>query len=63
MPSPVASSELAASILDALADRLERALDLVSGGTAVEDLDEISSLCTDAAALARSGKLLLRGDQ
>jgi hypothetical protein len=47
------------AVLTALAERLEMALDLVSSAEAVRALDDIASLCNEAARIAQVGALLL----
>lgn len=61
MPARAPLSDLESAILDALTDRLENALDLTVIASAVDNLEQIASLCTDAADIARAGRLLLRG--
>lgn len=45
------------TILEALADKLEAALDMVASGGAETELPRIASLCRDAA-LAESGAII-----
>lgn len=46
------------TILEALTDRLESALDLTVSGGAETELSRIASLCRDAVALAEAGAIM-----
>jgi hypothetical protein len=52
-------SEIETAVLEAVTQRLEAALALVAGASAVEELDDIAALCDEAAILARAGRILL----
>lgn len=51
------------AVLSALSECLERALELACDAHVLQRLGEIAGLAADAAALARSGELLLRPNQ
>ena len=51
-------STLEELMLPALADRLERALELVAGADVMDRLDEVAALCGEAQALAVAAALL-----
>ena len=55
MPPTQSATE---KILEALADRLEAALDLVASGGVETELPRIANLCRDAAALAEAGAII-----
>lgn len=55
MPSTQSATE---KILEALANRLEAALDLVASGGVETELPRIVSLCREAAKLAEAGAIV-----
>lgn len=59
MPGSRAKSSIEEATLNALADRLEGALELVASADMAAHLAEIERLCLEAAALAKAGRLLL----
>jgi hypothetical protein len=59
MPAGPPISETESAVLEAVTQRLEAALDLIAGASAVEELGDIAALCEEAAILARAGRILL----